>query len=298
MLDLGDWRRGRTAIGLGVMPFVAGLAVALARAAASSGRASCASSAASCSPPIIGFGLYTAVKATYLSITFATRIVGAQPHLHRAAALHRHGARGSNGGGCIRRARSSSGLRPLLILDTPYQMGQRPLFRRAGLRDPPAGEPLSTVRRRPPRRSASIALLCLSVALLLAPRFFGRRHAVARARGCGGSRRLERDRRDLRRRGVEPHLGPLRREHSRAVHVGRRRDRRQADALPRPGCRRSERASGCSSSGTARSRPCGASTGPRRGPGPAARRTSRPTARSTGASIATTRRLSDYVVED
>jgi len=70
---LGDWAAGALTIGLGVIPLVFGLA-ALARARGEERDRTvrlvrCVSAAG-----IIGFGLYTAMKAAYLSTVFETRV--------------------------------------------------------------------------------------------------------------------------------------------------------------------------------------------------------------------------------
>jgi len=70
---LGDWAAGALAIGLGVIPFVFGLAALIP--ARGEERLQplrifrCVSAAG-----IIGFGLYTGMKAAYLSTVFATRV--------------------------------------------------------------------------------------------------------------------------------------------------------------------------------------------------------------------------------
>ena len=74
MLDNGLWAAGALVIGLGVLPVVAGLA-ALVRPRGEprtpAERAFVAVAAAS----LLGFGWYTAVKASYISIVFSTLVV-------------------------------------------------------------------------------------------------------------------------------------------------------------------------------------------------------------------------------
>ena len=74
MFEYGLWAAGALTIGLGVLPVVAGLA-ALVRPPGERGspalRAFVCVSAAS----ILCFGLYTAVKASYISTVFSTRVV-------------------------------------------------------------------------------------------------------------------------------------------------------------------------------------------------------------------------------
>ena len=90
---LGDWAAGALAIGIGVIPFVVGLAALFAVRGEDRGRASCGCSGPSPPAAIIGFGLYTGMKAAYLQSVVRDARRGAEPHLHRAAPLHRHGAR-------------------------------------------------------------------------------------------------------------------------------------------------------------------------------------------------------------
>jgi hypothetical protein len=70
---LGDWAAGSLAIGLGVIPLVFGLAALIPAGGEEPQRAlrmfRCVSAAG-----IIGFGLYTGMKAAYLSTVFATRV--------------------------------------------------------------------------------------------------------------------------------------------------------------------------------------------------------------------------------
>jgi hypothetical protein len=70
---LGDWAAGALAIGLGVIPLVFGLAALVPARGEKRARTvrivRCVSAAG-----IIGFGLYTGMKAAYLSTVFATRV--------------------------------------------------------------------------------------------------------------------------------------------------------------------------------------------------------------------------------
>jgi hypothetical protein len=70
---LGDWAAGALAIGMGIIPFVLGLAALVpVRGEARTREVRMFRSVAAAG--IIGFGLYTAMKAAYLSTVFATRI--------------------------------------------------------------------------------------------------------------------------------------------------------------------------------------------------------------------------------
>lgn len=70
---LGDWAAGSLAIGLGVIPLVLGLA-ALARAPGEQASRNVRMFRCVATAGIIGFGLYTGMKAAYLSTVFATRV--------------------------------------------------------------------------------------------------------------------------------------------------------------------------------------------------------------------------------
>lgn len=69
----GNWAAGTLAIGMGVLPFIAGLAALFPARGEPASRGvrvfRCVSTAG-----IIAFGLYTAMKAAYLSTAFATRV--------------------------------------------------------------------------------------------------------------------------------------------------------------------------------------------------------------------------------
>jgi len=69
----GDWAAGALAIGMGVLPFTAGLA-ALFRARGEPRSREVRIFRSVATAGIIAFGLYTAIKAAYLSTTFATRV--------------------------------------------------------------------------------------------------------------------------------------------------------------------------------------------------------------------------------
>jgi hypothetical protein len=73
IIDQGNWAAGSLAIGIGVIPMIAGLAALFRIPGEQTTQAlrsfRCVSAAA-----LISFGLYTAMKAAYLSTTFATRV--------------------------------------------------------------------------------------------------------------------------------------------------------------------------------------------------------------------------------
>jgi hypothetical protein len=172
MLDLGLHAAGALTIGLGVLPVVAGLAV-LWRAPGEARSYALRVFRSVLLAAIICFGLYTAVKATYVSITFGTytyerNLIYLAPLLFTGTALW------------LERRR----LRPIalavssvfvlvLILTTPYEMGQDLSYNAPGLAI------LQQANRylQLDATGAKIGLLALlgfSIVLLLAPRFIGR----------------------------------------------------------------------------------------------------------------------------
>jgi hypothetical protein len=73
MLNMADWAAGALAIGIGVVPFVGGLA-ALFRARGEPRSAELSAVRSVALAAVIGFAGYTAIKAAYLSTQFATRV--------------------------------------------------------------------------------------------------------------------------------------------------------------------------------------------------------------------------------
>ena len=172
MLDLGLDAAGALTIGLGVLPVVAGLAV-LWRAPGEPVSYALRVFRSVLLAAIISFGLYTAVKATYVSISFGTytyerNLIYLAPLLFTGTALW------------LERRRlhpialaASSAFVLVLILTTPYDMGQDLSYNAPGLailqqanrylQLDPTGAKIGLV-----------ALLGFSIVLLLAPRFVGR----------------------------------------------------------------------------------------------------------------------------
>ena len=176
--------------------------------------------------------------------------------------------------------------------DDAVRDGPGSLVQRAGPCDPPAGEPLSPVR--PDRREdrPRLAALLLGRASARASLL----SAAAPSGSCSRSRRQS-------SRGTSPPRSPSpRRRTAPRTASSRTFARRSRGSTMRPAAHRRSTsasrcpirtASGCSSSGTARSRPCGASTEPRRGPA----RSSHPIRAPPTAPCRTTRGY-PYVVEE
>ena len=172
MLDLTLNAAGALTIGLGVLPVVVGLA-ALWRTPGESPLRELRIFRSVLLAAIITFGLYTAVKAAYVSIKFGTytyerNLIYLAPLLFTGTALW------------LERRRlhpialaASSVFVLILILTTPYEMGQDLSYNAPGLailqqanrylQLDPTGAKIGLV-----------ALLGFSILLLLAPRFIGR----------------------------------------------------------------------------------------------------------------------------
>ena len=94
MLDYGVWAAGALTIGLGVLPVVAALA-GLVRPKDEPRTPPLRAFTALLGAAVLGFGLYTAVKASYLSTAFGDGDRRAQPHLPRrrsSSAAWRYGS--------------------------------------------------------------------------------------------------------------------------------------------------------------------------------------------------------------
>src|SRR5712691_2022999 len=169
MLDLGLNAAGALTIGLGVLPVVAGLAV-LWRTPGETARRQLRIFRSVLLAAIVCFGIYTAVKSTYVSITFGTytyerNLIFLAPLLFTGTALWLERRRLHPVALAL-----SSAFVLVLILTTPYEMGFDLSYNAPGLailqqanrylQLDPTGAKIGLV-----------ALLGFSIALLLAPRF-------------------------------------------------------------------------------------------------------------------------------
>jgi hypothetical protein len=175
MLDLGLNAAGALTIGLGVLPVVAGLA-ALWRAPGEAMRHELRIFRSVLLAAIICFGLYTAVKATYVSITFGTytyerNLIFLAPLLFTGTAFWLERRRLHP-----RALALSSVFVLILILTTPYEMGQEISYNAPGLAVLQQANRYLSIDPTG-AKIGLVALLALSIALLLAPRVFGRRAA-------------------------------------------------------------------------------------------------------------------------
>jgi hypothetical protein len=175
MLDLGLNAAGALTIGLGVLPVVAGLA-ALWRAPGEGARRELRIFRSVMLAAIVSFGFYTAVKATYVSITFGTytyerNLIFLAPLLFTGTALWLERRR------LHPRALALSSIFVLiLILTTPYDMGQEISYNAPGLAVLQQANRYLSIDPTG-AKIGLVGLLALSIALLLAPRVLGRRAA-------------------------------------------------------------------------------------------------------------------------
>jgi hypothetical protein len=173
LFDLGLNAAGALTIGLGVLPVVAGLAL-LWPTPGERPLLPVRAFRALLLAAIVGFGIYTAVKSTYVSTTFGTytyerNLIYLAPLLLVATALWLE-RRQVN----VVALAVSAGFVLLLLLTTPYEMGQDISYNAPGLAILQQGNrylQLDTTGAH----IGLVALLALSVAILLAPRYL--RHA-------------------------------------------------------------------------------------------------------------------------
>jgi uncharacterized membrane protein len=175
MLDFGLNAAGALTIGLGVLPVVAGLAV-LWRAPGEAARRELRIFRSVLLAAIVCFGLYTAVKSTYVSITFGTytyerNLIFLAPLLFTGTALWLERRRLHP----IALALASVFVL-ILILTTPYEMGQEISYNAPGLAVLQQANRYLSIDPTG-AKIGLVALLALSIALLLAPRVLRRRAA-------------------------------------------------------------------------------------------------------------------------
>ncbi len=172
LVDLGFNAAGALTIGLGVLPVVAGLAALWRAPGEEPSRAlSCFRSVLLAA--IVGFGLYTAVKSTYVSTTFGTytyerNLIYLAPLLFVGTAVWLERRRVHPVG------LAASALFVLaLLLTTPYEMGQDISYNAPGLSILQQANRYLTLDHTG-ARIGLLALLGFSIVLLLAPRFLRR----------------------------------------------------------------------------------------------------------------------------
>ena len=234
IIVLGDWAAGSLAIGLGVIPLVAGL-TSLVRAPGEETTRELRMFRCVALAGVISVGMYTGMKAAYLSTVFATRVeernlIYIAPLLLIGTAI------------VLERRRvnwyalaAATAYAFYLVVGTPFQMGVQLYSDALGL------SILQQANRYlywTPTTGQWVLIAVLAggvVAIVALALLRGRRTARRRdrSRARGRDRRLEPHRRDRRRRRHEldqPHPG---RDAPAPVHVGRRHHEAAADDLPR-----------------------------------------------------------------
>lgn len=177
MFEYGIWAAGALTIGLGVLPMIAGLA-SLFRSRTEPRSPELRAFTAVAVASIISFGAYTAIKASYLSTVFATRIeernlIYLIPLLLVGTAIWLDRPRLRLAGLIV-----GAGFALYAILKTPYQLDTRLSIDTPGLsilalgnRDLGFGNEAT--------RWVLVGAFCLSVLLLLAPGLLGGRRTAA-----------------------------------------------------------------------------------------------------------------------
>jgi uncharacterized membrane protein len=172
MFDLGFDAAGALTIGLGVLPVVAGLAM-LWRAPGETPLREVQAFRSLLLAAIVGFGLYTAVKSTYVSTTFGTytyerNLIYLSPLLFAGTALWLERRRLHPVALAV-----SSVFVLVLLLTTPYDMGQDISYNAPGLA---ILQQANRYLQLDPvgARIGLLVLLALSVGLLLTPRYLRR----------------------------------------------------------------------------------------------------------------------------
>ena len=238
MFDLGFNAAGALAIGLGVLPVVAGLAI-LWPAPGETRTRSLDVFRAVLLASLVAFGLYTSVKSTYVSTTFGTytyerNLIYLAPLLFTGTAIWLERRRIHPVALAV-----SAAFVLFLLLTTPYEMDQDISYNAPGLA-------ILQQANRYLRLDATgariglLAILTASVLLLLSPRFLPRAAAWI-AVGVGAAVVAWNLTGEVVRVRIEPDIRPLRREHPRAHDVGGRQHGRRADALHRSADAGSER---------------------------------------------------------
>jgi hypothetical protein len=172
MFDLGLNAAGALTIGLGVLPVVAGLA-SLWRAPGEAPIRAVSVFRSVLLAAIVCFGLYTAVKSTYVSTTFGTytyerNLIYLAPLLFTGTALWLERRRLHPVAVAV-----SAAFVLLLLLTTPYEMSQDISYNAPGLAILQQANRYLALDQTG-ARIGLLAILALSVALLLAPRFLRR----------------------------------------------------------------------------------------------------------------------------
>jgi hypothetical protein len=172
VLNLGLDAAGALAIGLGVLPMIAGLG-ALWRVPGERLTRELSAFRSVLLAAVIGFGMYTAVKAAYVSTVFATytyerNLIYLAPLLFAGTALWLERRRVHPAALAV-----SAGFVLYLLLSTPYDMGQDISYNAPGVAILQQGNRYLALDPTG-AKIGLVALLAFSIGLLLAPRLLGR----------------------------------------------------------------------------------------------------------------------------
>ena len=172
IVDLGFDAAGALTIGLGVLPVVAGLAV-LWRLPGERRTRELSAFRSVLLAAVVAFGLYTAVKAAYVSTVFATytyerNLIYLAPLLFAGTALWLERRRVHPAA-----LAASAGFVLFLLLTTPYDMGKDISYNAPGLAILQQGNRYLALDPSG-AKIGLVSLLAFSVGLLLVPRVLGR----------------------------------------------------------------------------------------------------------------------------
>ncbi len=239
MLEYGLWAVGALAIGIGVIPLIAGLvALVPERGVRDRGRSAFVSLSASA---LAVFGLYTAVKAAYLSTEFAIviaerNLIYVVPLLFAGTALVLERRRPA-----VLATVAATAFAVYLVTSTPLSLDRYPNYEAHGLAI------AAFANRIPKWPEETIETILVLVALGSGLAVLGLRFVRSAASGCRCCRRarrrgahLEPDHRDLRGERRAPRVRPAVRRAAAASELGRQPDRRAAHRPRRAGDQRSE----------------------------------------------------------
>jgi hypothetical protein len=179
MIEYGLWAAGALTIGLGILPVVVGLA-GIVRPHGERRSPELRAFTAVLVAALVAFGLYTAVKAAYISTNFATRVeernlIYLAPLLFIATALWLERPRLR-----VVALACAVGFAAYLIVSTPFQLDSVPYADAFGL------SIVQMANRNLAFSDATVqwvllAVLAISVVLLIAPRFLARRRQAVAA---------------------------------------------------------------------------------------------------------------------
>lgn len=187
IFNMGNWAAGSLAVGLGVIPFVAGLAV-LIRAPGEGPSRSLRVFRSVSAATLVTFGLYTAMKAAYLSTVFATRVeernliyIAPVLFIGTAIAFERRRLNLVATGAAGAYALYLVGYAVYHVVGgVPYEMGVRLYSDALGFAIAQQGN-LYLYWTPPVVRAVLLAVLAAGLAVLLAPQLFPARRRVAAA---------------------------------------------------------------------------------------------------------------------